>query len=514
MTVTNLAVKKVAIIGAGPGGLVTLNELLHTSSDGSSTINGFNGDNPLPEKGAFDEIVVFEQNNTIGGLWAYNEDAGAEFPRGVDDISNPSAVRTKLSFPPDSVLDNTNVNSPYKQKRVLDQQYTWSQNGLYKDLYTNVPKDYMRFSSGQPPDEDLDSRYHPFLHHTDVEKYLNEFSKRNQLQKYIRFNSTVERVVKDKSTDKWILYIVNRDSNTTEESWYKEEFDAVVVAVGRFNVPFFPSIENINNFDESNPGIIQHVKSFRSADSLKGKKVLVVGGSISAVDITQYLIPVAKEVHLSLNTSKLDGDVKTKKTIAELWIDSILNDKSLPIIKHPRIKRFGEKDVEFESGRIESFDKIILATGYHIHYPFLDHSENENLDLVDISLTSGQAESALRRINNLYLYIFGLNDPTIAHIGLALSPFFFLMAEANAVAISGIWSNSKCLPSIKAQKEWTDQEFKKEIQGFNDEAGNNFIKKQYEFGPDNRADLLELMVKKDPRAKDILREFYYMNINK
>lgn len=54
-----MTIKKIGIIGAGPGGLIALNEFLLTGVDGKSTIISLNSkDNKLPEKGAFDEIVV------------------------------------------------------------------------------------------------------------------------------------------------------------------------------------------------------------------------------------------------------------------------------------------------------------------------------------------------------------------------------------------------------------------------------------------------------------------------
>lgn len=512
MTVTQLAVKKVAIIGAGPGGLVALNELLHTSKDGVSTIKNFNGENSLPEEGAFDDIVVFEQNKDIGGLWNYTDETDPSFPKGVQDICNPSKVRTRLSMPSQSILNNTSVEHPYTQRNQRKENYAWNHNGLYKDLYTNVPREYMRFSSGNPPDEFLDSRFHPFLHHSDVFKYLKRFAERNDLKKYIRFGSAVEKVIKDVSSDKWIIQVGNYDSNTGQEKWYKETFDAVIVAVGRFNVPFFPPIENISKFDEINPNVIQHVKSFRSAENLKNKKVLIVGSSVSAVDITQYLIPVASEVHLALNKSDIKEKDETSGNAARLWISPIINDPSLLLIKHPRIKRFKDKEVEFEDGKIEVFDKIILATGYHIHYPFLDYPENSKLRLVKFTLEKGQNNTALRKVNNLYLFTFSLEDPTLAHIGLAVSPFFFLMAEANSIAIAGIWSNAKSLPPIEEQKEWIDKEFNREVHIFDEEAGANFIKLQYKYAPKDRAELLQLMKTKRLNSKEILTKFYYDNV--
>ncbi|KAG7888244.1 hypothetical protein KL936_003456 [Ogataea polymorpha] len=317
-----LSVKKVAIIGAGAGGLVTLNELLHTASDGSSTIDKERDRHPLPANGAFSEITVFEQNNSIGGVWNYSEEKDEAFPSGVNEYYRPSEVRP-TRCPPAS-LDSTSKESPIESKPV--QGLRWNKSGIYDGLFTNIPGELMRFTSGPPSGSEKDGVYAPFVTHDHVLRYLESFAKINDLEKYIQFNTSVEKVYKDPVTEKWILQVVESKDNV--DKWYQETFDAVVVAVGKFNIPHFPKIEGLRDFATKHNNV-SHAKSYRNPSDLKNKKVLIVGSSISAVDILQYLIPVCKEVHVSTNT--IPGQALKNNEAGKKWISD--TQLSLSMVK-------------------------------------------------------------------------------------------------------------------------------------------------------------------------------------
>lgn len=94
-----MTIKKIGIIGAGPGGLIALNEFPLTGVDGKSTIISLNSkDNKLPEKGASDEIVVQQQGSDVGGVWNYITDTDPDFPTGKN-YSDPNSVRPNLKAP-------------------------------------------------------------------------------------------------------------------------------------------------------------------------------------------------------------------------------------------------------------------------------------------------------------------------------------------------------------------------------------------------------------------------------
>ncbi|CUM56946.1 unnamed protein product [Debaryomyces tyrocola] len=81
--------------------------------------------------------------------------------------------------------------------------------------------------------------------------------------------------------------------------WYQEEFDAVVIANCPYTVPNIPHIEGLAKFNELNPDILIHSKSYRSAQSFKDNKVLIVGGSFSSANLLQYVVPLAKQTFIS-----------------------------------------------------------------------------------------------------------------------------------------------------------------------------------------------------------------------
>ncbi|KAG7844621.1 hypothetical protein KL941_003997 [Ogataea angusta] len=496
--------KKVAIIGAGAGGLVTLNELLHTASDGSSTIDKEKERHALPANGAFSEITVFEQNSSIGGVWNYSNEKDEGFPSGVVEYYKPSEVRPTKT-PPES-LDSTSREVPIESKSLPGLR--WNKSGIYDGLFTNIPGELMRFTSGPPSVATNDGVYAPFVTHDHVLRYLKNFTSVNGLEKYIRFRSSVEKVYKDPETGKWVLQVVERKDNA--DNWYQETFDAVVVAIGKFNIPHFPKVKGLREFAAKHKNV-SHAKSYRNPSDFRNKKVLIVGSSISAVDILQYLIPVCKEVHVSANT--LPGqELKNNKEAGKKWISDVLMDPALLIRLHPKIRQFLEDSIEFIDGQVESFDKIILATGYHTHYPFLSIPENEGKGYVNVS-TDGEDATQHNIVMNLYLYTFSIGDSSLCHIGIPSTPLFFLICEVSAIAVAGVWSNAKALPSKEEQRQWVEDAFALQSAGtkrVTSDAATELYNKIHSLGPRGRYNFFKSNVIDDPeKAKIILKDLFY-----
>lgn len=515
-----LNIKKIAIIGGGPGGLVTLNELLHTSSDGASTITSPHSANKYPSNPAFDEIVVFEQNECIGGVWNYSDRTDPKFPQYVDDYSKPNGLRPNLASEIND-LNNCTEASPCKVPIDADVSskldHLWNKSGVYDHLFTNIPNHLMRFSTSfdEPVKLDHNSKaYQPFATHPNVINYLKNYAKKYDLEKYVRFNSSVEKVYK--VNDKWHLTIckVNKSTNTLE--YYTEKFDAVVVSVGRFNIPFYPFIIGQKEFNEKHPGVIEHSKSFRRTDDLIGKKVLIVGSSISAMDIAQYLIPVS-DLHISSNTKGVPRACEPTENTQQKaeWTDKVFEDPSLNWTKHGRIAKFEADTVIFEDGSQESnFDAILYCTGYHLYFPFLDIPENEGKGYISVtSGYDGNPNYALTKVDNLYLYTFTINDPTLCHTGIAQNPLFFLTSEANAVAIAGCWSGNKKLPSLEVQRNFIKSRHegkKRGFQSYDETQIREFIRLCYELAPSGRFDFVPYIREGDiMESKEVLHDLFF-----
>lgn len=84
------------------------------------------------------------------------------------------------------------------------------------------------------------------------------------------------------------------DVKTNEKSTNK--YDAVMVCNGHYSDPFIPYIKGRENFK----GKQWHSHDYREPSSFIGKKVLIVGGGPSGVDIAAQVLDVADKVSLNL----------------------------------------------------------------------------------------------------------------------------------------------------------------------------------------------------------------------
>lgn len=514
-------IKKIAIIGGGPSGLCTLNELLHTGKDGVSTMSRPLHGNPKPAECAFDEIVVFEQSDHIGGVWHHSPETDVSIPlHAEENYSKPESMRPPLVSPSAEELEKSNQENPVLIDEQLNKDLLYARSAIYDNLFTNIPNTVMKFSTSFEEKIDIDensNRLYPFAYHQNVKNYLNKYAKDNDLEKYIRFNSVVEKVFKTEDDDMWNVVVCKMENDC--QKWYQEKFDAVAVAVGRFNVPFVPKIDGLTEFNKNNSGVIMHAKEFRTSVPLKDKKVLVIGLSISAIDILQYLIPICKETHVSGNTKMMFDDDKDRIKKPD-WVEEIIHDESLNMKLHSRISKFQDNKVYFDDGSVEEgFDQILFCTGYHNYFPFLNIPENQGRDFVKVtSGFKGVDNFAQTTIDNVYLYVFTIADPTLAHVGIAHNPLFFLGSEAEAVALAGVWSGTKKLPSKQEQREWMDKRFVdkvKAFQFFSEEQIVDFIKICYELGPYNRYNMIEgIQDNAVGSSKAILNDLFYKYVNK
>lgn len=517
----SLNIKKVAIIGGGPGGLTVLNELLHTSKDGRSTIINPSSNNIYPENPAFEEIVVFEQNDKIGGVWNYTSETDLKFPSDIEQYSKPESLRPHLTDPEMEYLEKSDKNNPIRipldSNIKTKSKNLWNKSGVYDHLFTNIPNYLMRYSTSFDDKLNLDKNsevFQPFATHQNVIKYLNNYVEKYHLLKHVRLNTSVEKLYK--KNEIWYVSVCEFDKVNNCFNFYTEKFDAVVISIGRFNIPFYPKIEGLSDYNKANPGVLLHSKSFRRTDHLKGKKVLIVGTSVSALDIAQYLIPIC-DLHISSNTRVILKDEKDNQNGKQSndWVEKVLGDDELKWKKHGRISKLDGNTVEFSDGSKESdFAEIIFCTGYHLYYPFLDIPENK--DKSYISVTSGRDDDsnyALNKVDNLYLYTFTISDPTLCHTGIAQNPLFFLTSEANAIAIAGVWSNNAKLPDIKTQKEFIENRFKGKTSGFqvyNETTIRDFINDCYNLGPIDRFNFLPYVKEGDiQNSKDVLYDLFY-----
>ncbi|KAG0690413.1 hypothetical protein C6P40_002906 [Pichia californica] len=441
-------IKSVAIIGSGPSGIASLYELSRLTKDGKSLF-GKTDISEYEKNGdlAFTELVAFERNKSAGGVWSKSafgdNNIDPNLPSNENeniDFSNPKDIYQNFKI--DSKLEEKLKNS--SQKNPIKIPFTdsidsiiknqWRSSAAYNGLFTNVTNRYMSFSFDEIIGDDLNKLNSKYKHlpnfqsSVDVSNYLENVIKRNNLEKYIRFNTNVERV-KKLDNNKWeviVNEIIIDNDGKKYLNWYKQIFDAVIIGNGK-TIPIVPNIKGLKEFSKINKDKvnIKLAKSIQDPSFLKSaKKPLFIGSSVSSIDLLQYTFPRDLEkpsVYISRRALSANSS----------WVTSASYSKG--IINKPTIKEFipEKNSILFEDGTIESgFDVIIICTGYHMHYPFLEIPYDKL---------------------KFYKYTFSIDDPTLALVGNTYAGFFFNRVESQGAAIASIWNNNKKLPSNKEQ---------------------------------------------------------------
>ncbi|KAG6175147.1 hypothetical protein E4U51_005980 [Claviceps purpurea] len=376
-------VRRIAVIGAGPCGLAAAKY--------------------LKAQGAFDKIVIFEQQAEVGGVWNYDT---------VVPASNP-VPQTSPFYPPDKPECKGRDGIPIFPSPMYDK------------LHTNIPKTLMKFSNLDFPPEAW-----VFPSRQDVQKYIVQYSQ--DVRDLIRFCSQVTRVQLREEADgdegqKRDVWQVNaRSAVDGDES--SETFDAVVVANGHYSTPFIPDVKNISSFHDAHPSVIIHSKLYHSADAFAGKKTIVVGNGPSGLDIAYQLSRVTKGLTL-LSVKHATPAARLEhvgcREVAE--IDEFL---------------VNERGVRLKDGAVETdVDAIIFCTGFRFSLPFLGSLEKQ-------IITNGAC------VHGLYQHLFLIDHPTLVFPLLNMRVVPFPLSEAQAAVISAVWSNNLALPPKEDMVRW------------------------------------------------------------
>ncbi|KAI9807203.1 MAG: hypothetical protein M1825_005921 [Sarcosagium campestre] len=375
-------VRSIAIIGAGPGGIAATKYLL--------------------AERCFDRIDVFEQRDSVGGVWNYHPDpdrASCPIPQNSPDMrpSRPLHDGSSLIF----------------------------QTPMYENLETNIPGSLMQFS-----DLTFPFSCQLFPRRETVLQYLKDYAE--EVMHHVLFSTQVLDIQRETSQnrDRWRLTAKDLVSQAKREDIY----DAIVVANGHYNIPFVPDILNISKWNESHPGTIQHSSSFRTTEDFKGKKVLVVGNAASGLDIGAHIAQVCRKPLLVSQRS-----VSYLSPLPELWRKEL-----------PEIAEFitENRRVRFIDGTIEDdVDAIVFCTGYFYSFPFFS------------SLDPPPAPTGIRA-EHVYKHIFFTPHPTLAFIGLPQKVVPFPVSECQAAVAARVWANRIRLPERHTMEDWEMERLK------------------------------------------------------
>ncbi|XP_025079140.1 dimethylaniline monooxygenase [N-oxide-forming] 5-like [Pomacea canaliculata] len=344
-------VKRVAVIGGGAAGLVATKTCL--------------------EEGL--EPTCFDRRDSLGGLWVFDEKV-------QDNLSNCMWTTTM-----------------------------------------NTSKEIIAFSDFPMP-----KKFPNFIRSSHAEEYLQSYALNFNLDKFTRLSTEVVMIKRAEdffTSGRWTVTSKNLKNGET----MTEVFDGVMVCSGHHLEKHIPKLPGLDEFK----GQIMHSHDYRKPLTLTGKRVLVVGLGNSGGDIasevglstevmlstrrgawvmerrgsrglpwdiemlTRFGSLVDKLLPLSLSQkllaasfmAKLDHDLYSLTTTSmPKGVSGFLSDDLANRILCGRvhirddIKRFAESSVEFVDGTVEDVDVVILATGYHIRFPFI---EKEGVDIKD-----------------------------------------------------------------------------------------------------------------------------------
>ena len=227
---SDLKILRAAVIGAGAAGLTMARHLAPPAGFDSHSIGS--GVRIVP--------TVFEMADRVGGTWIYNEKTGPK------------------------------VHS-----------------SMYKNLRTNLPKEVMAF-----PDFPFQQnrQNQSFVTHSEVLRYLEHYCLHFNLEKFVRFRTTVDLVepIFIDGNEKWQV----TSTTTGRNQSLREIYDAVIVCNGHYSDPFIPDIPGLASFE----GEVDHSRNYRVNSKFVGKTVAFLGAHASGMDIAIETAETAKQV--------------------------------------------------------------------------------------------------------------------------------------------------------------------------------------------------------------------------
>ena len=395
-------VRRVAVIGAGAGGLIAANTFRN---------DGF-------------DVVVFEKELVVGGVWKYRKPTA-----GSSNTPMYKSLRTNLS------------------KQIMAYSIA--------DPFPGADPSFLSHEAVQT-----------YLEVFAAEKGLLPLIRFGCTVESINYclsdDCTANTQTKQKpepcpTPKSWKVSTSSSSSSRgatgiiLESGISEEYFDAVVICNGHYNIPLVPPIKTMSKFG----GQSMHSIDYDTPDRFKGQSVLVVGSKSSGTDMAREIASVADVVFVSdrsitADKSAVYNNIHHKPVIASFESNEVnqTNDTN-----------DGKGFVRFSDGTEAHVDIIVWCTGYAYDYPFLSlNSYTDDADEYDGS-TSSESLTTVRvidkkKVSNLYQQIFSISHPTLSFIGLPYSVVPFPLFRCQANWISSVYSGKQKLPNVDDQLSW------------------------------------------------------------
>ena len=309
-----------------------------------------------------------------------------------------------------------------------------------------------------------------------IRDYLVTYAEQFSLTSRVRLRTPVVALERRAGSKPWLVRTAAGE----------QSFAYVIVATGAFQRWTLPDVPGLASF--SGDGGVAHTFQYADSDSLRGKRVLVAGGAISALEIAsdlamagarvtvtvrrqRFVLPklaagtptdhivftrfhaLAEEAFSPARVDRMYTDVTlrlagrpeyygapaARDTVAQAGI--ALCQHFLPLVAEGRIgvrpwmTDVNGQVVRFADGHSAEFDAILCGTGFDLHLPFLAADIRQTLDLDTKHI-------------DLHLRTFHPALPGLAFAGLwdQAGPYFPPI-ELQARWIAYTWSGAVAAPS-------------------------------------------------------------------
>ncbi|CAH2106037.1 unnamed protein product [Euphydryas editha] len=327
-------------------------------------------------------VDVLEQTSQLGGTWVYTETTG------YDDFGLP--IHTSM----------------------------------YKSLRTNLPKEVMGF-----PDFPVPESEKSYLPAKDMLAFLQSYAEKHGVTEHIKFKHHVQ-LIKPKqgaTAELWDVTYKNLITGVTET----KEYDYIFVCNGHYNTPFIPDIPGLKQFQ----GDVMHSHDYRVPDIFEGKKVLVVGGGPSGMDIALEITSVTEKVILSHHVKEVGSVFPSNLT------------------QKPDVEKLDGNTAYFKDGTQEEVDVVFLCTGYQYNFPFLH--ESCNIVVED------------NCVEPLYKHVVNVQHPTMCFIGVPYYVCAFSMFDLQVRYYVRSMNGTFKLPTPnEMMRHWEEEKIDRASRGF------------------------------------------------
>ncbi|RDA85267.1 hypothetical protein CP532_2330 [Ophiocordyceps camponoti-leonardi (nom. inval.)] len=317
---------KIAVIGLGPAGLTALKCLRDEGFD----------------------AIAFERRDEVGGVWSHSPDESY-----TSVIQGTVSNISKFIVSPTSILVSSYVGSQCMYDSLTREAQSLASATFQSQRVSKSPScltlhiylPTLMETSNEKKD------YPPYLTGSQMAEYMQAYARNFDLEKHMRFNTTVHRVTRDPCRDAWRVRLVGPTGEEEEGLFHK-----VVFGTGSERFPVWPLMPGRDAFR----GIVMHGQSYKSPEPFIGKRVLVVGIGNTACDVSTSLVNKASHVHQSYRRGRvlvsryLDNGLPLDSTIPWSGLQlKYLLDKKVPWLTRRLVDKVVKRKMVDDASRQE-----------------------------------------------------------------------------------------------------------------------------------------------------------------